>query len=107
MVEFCGADWRAERAPDWGLRHGARAAPIEGVDWGHAGEVDHIFTHFALNLTVFVGAAPRRAPAPEDCRWLNESEMRVAALPTVMRKVEARARAHLAASGLSDARIGS
>ena len=104
MVEFGGTDWRAERSPDWALRQGAKGSPPWGEDWRHAGEVDHIFTHFALSLTVFVGAAPPRAPAPEGFVWLDESGMRVAALPSVMRKVEARARAHLAASGLSGAR---
>ncbi|WP_294534954.1 A/G-specific adenine glycosylase [uncultured Rhodoblastus sp.] len=111
MVEFCCADWRAERSPDWALRQFAqgalKGAPMPGVAWRHAGEVDHIFTHFALNLTVFVGAAPRSTPAPEGFVWLDESRMRAAALPSVMRKVEACARAHLAASGLSGARIRS
>jgi A/G-specific adenine glycosylase len=107
MVEFGGTDWRAERSADWALRHGAKGAPDAGENWRHAGEVDHIFTHFALSLTVFVGAAPRQAAAPEGFVWLEESGMRTAALPSVMRKVEACARAHLAASGLSGARIRS
>ncbi len=110
MVEFCGSDWRAERAADWALKHwrnGALPAPEPGSGWAHAGEIDHVFTHFALNLAVFVGSAPEGAPAPPDCRWLDPAEMRIAALPSVMRKVEHSARAHLAASDLSAARNGS
>ncbi len=110
MVEFCGSDWRAERTPDWALRQwskGALAAPKSGENWRHAGEIDHIFTHFALKLAVFVGSAPQNSPPPSEHRWLDESEMRVAALPSVMRKVEECARAHLAASDLSGARNSS
>jgi A/G-specific adenine glycosylase len=71
-----------------------------------AGEINHVFTHFALNLTVFVGAAPAGAEPPQGCRWLDETQMRIAALPSVMRKAEACARARLE-SDLSAAKIGS
>jgi A/G-specific adenine glycosylase len=107
MVEFCGSDWQHERTADWALGRfvgGAPDAPVAGVDWAHAGEIDHVFTHFALSLSVFVGSSPGGARIPEDCRWLDAGEMRIAALPSVMRKVEASAQAHLAASGLSAAR---
>jgi A/G-specific adenine glycosylase len=109
MVEFWGTDWRSERAEDWALRHAGKGAPElpAPVEWRLAGDIDHVFTHFALNLTVFVGMAPADAEAPEGCRWLDETQMRIAALPSVMRKAEARARAHLAGLGLSGARIGS
>ncbi len=106
MVEFCGSDWRAERAPDWALRHGGNFAPLAGVAWRVAGEIAHVFTHFALDLTVFVGEARASASAPENCLWLGENDLRAAALPSVMRKVEARARAFLANSDLSGAQIG-
>jgi A/G-specific adenine glycosylase len=98
MVEFCGADWRAERAADWADRHVETEAPMPGVIWVRAGEIDHVFTHFELHLAVFVGEAPHGAAAPEGCRWLDETQLRVAALPSVMRKAEACARSHLAAS---------
>jgi A/G-specific adenine glycosylase len=106
MVEFCGSDWRAERAEDWGLRHADKSAPLPGVIWSRAGEINHVFTHFALNLTIFVGAAPAGAEAPEGCVWLDETQMRIAALPSVMRKAEACARVHIE-SDLSGARNGS
>jgi A/G-specific adenine glycosylase len=50
--------------------------------------VDHVFTHFSLRLTVFVGAAPSDFCTPENGFWLSADELRVAALPSVMRKVE-------------------
>ena len=109
MVEFGGADWR-EVDLGWETdigRESALSAPMAGVNWRHAGEIEHVFTHFALTLTVLTGAAPLGAPAPEGFCWLDESQMRIAALPSVMRKAEACAQADLAASDLSDAWIGS
>ncbi len=107
MVEFCGSDWKHERGADWAQRRFGKDvpdAPAAGVVWAHAGEIEHVFTHFALSLSVFVGSAHGDARVPEDCRWLDATEMRNAALPSVMRKVEATAQAYLAASGLSAAR---
>ena len=106
MVEFCGSDWRADRAEDWAARHAGKSALLPDVAWRMAGEINHVFTHFALNLTVFVGAAPAGAEPPQGCRWLDETQMRIAALPSVMRKAEACARARLE-SDLSAAKIGS
>jgi A/G-specific adenine glycosylase len=109
MVEFWGTDWRAERAEDWATRHAGKGAPESRgpIGWRLAGDIDHVFTHFALNLTVFFGIAPPGAQAPDGGLWLDETQMRIAALPSVMRKVEVCARAHLAGLGLSGARIGS
>jgi A/G-specific adenine glycosylase len=92
MTEFFGSDWREGRGEDWPaklLRRGlAASAPCATADWRLAGEVDHVFTHFTLRLAVFVAdAAPDYAP-PEGGFWLAADELRVAALPSVMRKVE-------------------
>jgi A/G-specific adenine glycosylase len=104
MVEFCGSDWRADRAEDWALRHAEKSAPLAGIAWTLAGDIDHVFTHFALSLKIYVGFAPAGAEPPEGCRWLNETQMRIAALPSVMRKAEACARAHLESSALKSHR---
>ncbi|HUO55030.1 MAG TPA: A/G-specific adenine glycosylase [Rhodoblastus sp.] len=98
MEEFFGTDWRENAADDWD-------SPFSGVNWACAGEVDHVFTHFALKLVVFVGAAPRDAPTPPGGRWRAPGEMAVAALPTLMRKAERLALNFLAGAGLPDARI--
>lgn len=66
-------------------------APMAG-DWRHAGLARHSFTHFHLELDVFVGAgAPRRLA--NGAEWAEPATVR---LPTVMRKaldVALRARA--------------
>ncbi|MGO8740459.1 A/G-specific adenine glycosylase [Rhodoblastus sp.] len=99
MEAFFGTDW-GEALPAEVL------APIPGVKLALAGEIDHVFTHFALKLAVFVGEAPRRARAPDGGRWRGAQDMAAAALPSVMRKAEARARKFLARAVLPDARIG-
>ncbi|MCI4677080.1 A/G-specific adenine glycosylase [Rhodoblastus acidophilus] len=90
MEEFFGADWREDfpANPDM---------PAFGANWAFAGEIDHVFTHFALKLSIFVGEAPRGAPAPEGGRWRGAADMKAAALPSVMRKAEARAHKFLSA----------
>ncbi len=98
MEEFFGTDWGEGLAE-------AHSAPIAGVDLAFAGEIDHVFTHFALKLAVFVGEAPRGAEAPPGGRWRGPEEMAAAALPSVMRKAEARAEKFLARGVLPDARI--
>ena len=107
MVEFFGTDWRADRAADWaaGLRPEGAGAPACGADWALAGEIDHVFTHFALNLTVFVGEAPLDRPVPHDGLWRDPAAMRSAALPGVMRKAEQAAVKFLARPVLPAARI--
>ncbi len=67
-------------------------APLK-ADWQKLpGLVEHIFTHFRLELSVYraeVGtdAVPKRAAEPERCRWLKLRELSGAALPSLMRKV--------------------
>ena len=98
MEEFFGTDWG--EAPAEQL-----SAPIPVGALAFAGEIDHVFTHFALKLAIFVGEAPRGAKAPPGGRWRGAQEMAAAALPSVMRKAEARAEKFLARGVLPDARI--
>jgi A/G-specific adenine glycosylase len=110
MEEFFGTDWRSERAVDWAallLAEDNAAPPLARAIWRCAGEIEHVFTHFALKLAVFVAEAPRSAAAPDGGRWLDEAQMRAAALPSVMRKAERAALGFLAVSGLSGVKIGS
>ncbi|MGJ0511342.1 A/G-specific adenine glycosylase [Methylocystis sp.] len=63
----CAARWRALKEP-----------------------LTHIFTHFALEATVFV-AQTRAKAAPSDCRWAARANLGKEGLPTLMRKAAAHA----------------
>ena len=71
-------------------------APID-AEWRKVpGMVEHTFTHFHLELTVYRAEVEReavlkRAAEPERCNWLKLGELAGAALPSVMRKVIAHA----------------
>ncbi len=56
-----------------------------------AGMVRHVFTHFPLELTVYVSDVPPRTAAPKGTRWVRISELGGEALPSLMRKVIAHA----------------
>jgi A/G-specific adenine glycosylase len=49
MLALPTSDWRAAR---WGEGEAKAAAPI-AADWRRAGEIEHVFTHFALALQVW------------------------------------------------------
>jgi A/G-specific adenine glycosylase len=67
-------------------------APLE-ADWRKLpGLVEHTFTHFHLELSVYGAmvardAEPNRAASPERCCWLHPRRLAGAALPSLMRKV--------------------
>ncbi len=52
-----------------------------------AGVVRHVFTHFPLELTVYVAEIPQRTAAPKGTHWVALSKVSGEALPSVMRKV--------------------
>jgi A/G-specific adenine glycosylase len=54
-----------------------------------AGLVRHVFTHFPLELSVYVAEIPARTPAPHGMRWIAASDLAGEALPSLMRKVVA------------------
>jgi A/G-specific adenine glycosylase len=88
MVEFPGTLWHADFDP-------ADARPLAPLpaDWRRlVGAVEHVFTHFALTLTLFVADFPARTKAPEDCRWEPAATLDGEALPSVMRKALEHAR---------------
>ena len=55
------------------------------------GLVRHVFTHFPLELSVYVAQLPSRTPAPKGMRWVALEKLAGEALPSVMRKVVAHA----------------
>jgi A/G-specific adenine glycosylase len=73
MAGLPTTEWRPER---WTRSQALRRAPV-AAGWKKAGQVRHVFTHFALALDVYVAEA-----APEGDGWWGNSE----ALPTVFKK---------------------
>ncbi|WP_088343589.1 MULTISPECIES: A/G-specific adenine glycosylase [Rhodomicrobium] len=88
MLEVPSTEWRAEPpGPDAALA----SAPL-AAEWQRAtGPVGHTFTHFHLKLDVYLGRIPATPDAPEGCRWYPQAALPGEALPSVMRKVLARA----------------
>lgn len=62
----------------------AEAAPCAG-DWRRVGTVNHVFTHFALDLDVFL-ATGVAAAAPAGHRWVPAADIPGEALPSLMKK---------------------
>ena len=83
MAEFPGSEWSAGFQPAQALDH----APLDARWKRLSGHVDHVFTHFALRLTVFSADAPHDFRAPEGMRWVAAKDVENEALPTLMRKV--------------------
>ncbi|MCZ4261451.1 A/G-specific adenine glycosylase [Limimaricola sp. G21655-S1] len=84
MLGFPGSDWTQAPEP----------APPAAADWREAGEAVHVFTHFALTLTVMVAELP--PTNPERGHFVAAEAFRPGALPTLMRKVHDVATPHLA-----------
>ena len=55
------------------------------------GVVRHVFTHFPLELSVYLAELPAGTPAPAAMRWIALAAIAGEALPSLMRKVVARA----------------
>ena len=73
MAALPTTEWRVKR---WTRAEALRHAPV-AADWTKAGQVRHVFTHFALTLDVYVADA-----APEGEGWWGDAS----ALPIVFKK---------------------
>ena len=83
MTEFPGTEWKT------GFRLGSADdhAPLPG-DWKRVRDkVEHVFTHFALTLSIFRAELPKSTRAPEGARFVREDQLGQEALPSVMVKV--------------------
>ena len=87
MTEVPGSAW----SHDFHLKDAEAAAPLKAQWRRLPGTVTHVFTHFPLELTVFVAQVPRGTRAPRGARWVKRAGAHEEALPTVMRKVLAHA----------------
>jgi A/G-specific adenine glycosylase len=93
MLETPSSPWteRGESA-EAALDHAPLKTPWREVP----GLVEHTFTHFHLKLSVYLAEVSAEAKLaktaqPERCRWVHVRDLHEAALPSVMRKVLARA----------------
>ena len=89
MTEVPGSEWTHE----FNIARALRSAPrLARAKWRHLpGVVRHIFTHFPLELAVFITQMPRATAAPKGARWVKIGDLAGEALPNVMRKVLAHA----------------
>jgi A/G-specific adenine glycosylase len=86
MTEVPGSDWLAAQDDKDALQ---QAPGLKGVTrWRRkTGVVTHVFTHFPLELVVYIASVPNRTRAPEGMRWVPVATLADEALPNVMRKV--------------------
>ncbi len=86
MTEVPNSDWRADQDETDAK---AQAPALKGITRWHrkAGVVSHVFTHFPLELTVYVAHASAATRAPAGMRWTQISALSDEALPNLMRKV--------------------
>lgn len=87
MTEVPGSAW----THDFDAAAAEDAAPLAAKWRRLPGVVRHVFTHFPLELTVFVAQLPRATKAPKGARWVKREDAGEEALPNVMRKVLAHA----------------
>jgi A/G-specific adenine glycosylase len=92
MTEVPGSAW----THDFDEHDALRAAPrLKGAKWRRVpGVVRHVFTHFPLELAVFVAQVPRGTAGPKAMRWACLPKLAGEALPSVMRKVIVHALEH-------------
>ena len=83
MTEVPGSAWSA----GYEFGDALSDAPLDG-DWRRApGVVRHVFTHFPLELAVFLARLPADTLAPDGMRWVPRAALAGEALPNLMRKV--------------------
>ena len=76
MLEPPGTDWREH---PFGADEALAQAPVAAGVWERAGVVRHVFTHFALELTVYRASGAAQGMTPH-------AALPQAALPTLFRK---------------------
>ena len=86
MTEVPTSEWLADQE-DAAARKQAPA--LSGLSrWRRkVGLVNHGFTHFPLELVVYVASAPARTRAPDGMRWVPIATLGAEAFPNLMRKV--------------------
>ena len=96
MTEVPTTAWSADFDESEALDSAPVFSPRPGgervIEWRRMpGVVRHVFTHFPLELSVYVSDVAADTPAPDGARWAKISELGGEALPSLMRKVIAHA----------------
>ncbi|MBU2580611.1 MAG: A/G-specific adenine glycosylase [Alphaproteobacteria bacterium] len=93
MLEVPSTDWQAKGTA---AAKALRSAPVDTEWWPVPGTVIHTFTHFRLELNVFLAVvpgdiSPNLWAEPGRCRWIPRRKLEQEAVPSVMRKIVAHA----------------
>jgi A/G-specific adenine glycosylase len=88
MTEVPSTDW----THDFDEAEALAVAPLKAKWRRVPGVVEHGFTHFPLQQSVYVADVPARTKAPPGMRWIALQELSSEALPNIMRKVVVHAR---------------
>lgn len=83
MIEFPSTPLGEDLGAEFARAH----SPLIAYWRARAGTVRHVFTHFALELTVYEAFVEPPVPAVANCRWALASDIGKEGLPTLMRKV--------------------
>ena len=78
-------------APDYDVARAMLDAPLDARWKRLPGTVRHVFTHFPLELTVFLAKCDAGTQAPEGMRWTKREALGEEPVPNAMRKVFAHA----------------
>lgn len=86
MTEVPTSEWLAGHEDGAAL---SQAPVLKGISRWHrkVGAVTHVFTHFPLELVIYVASVPARTRAPDGMRWVPIATLKDEAFPNVMRKV--------------------
>ena len=86
MTEVPTSEWLAGHEDGAALK---QAPALKAASRWHrkAGVVNHVFTHFPLELVIYIASVPARTRPPEGMRWVPVATLKDEALPNVMRKV--------------------
>lgn len=96
MTEVPTTEWSADFEENEALEaapHFTAGLPEKEIVWRRIpGLVRHVFTHFPLELSVYIAKPPARTKAPAGMRWIARDDVAGEALPSLMRKVLAHGR---------------
>jgi A/G-specific adenine glycosylase len=91
MTEVPTTEWAHDFDASAALAHAPRLGRAKPKWRRLPGVITHVFTHFPLELVVYVAEVPASTIAPEGTRWIQEADVPGEAFPNVMRKVLAHA----------------